>query len=234
MDIINYILSQQADIPLLAAFVLGLLVAINPCQLAINMSALTYLIRQAHYRHPLRTIMLYILGKTISYTVLGWVLMCLIGGGQNVDGMKNMLSKAEIVVPYVMIALGVFMIYRALRPHHHHHGENCHHSGQMIHRNGPLGALILGITLAFAFCPESAVFYFGLMLPLSITSSAGALVPLLFALAASVPLIIMAIIIKKAFAEIENVSHTMEHAQQIINGCVGLLFIIMAALMLMT
>jgi len=233
MNIIEYILSQQADIPLLAAFILGILVAINPCQLAINMSALTYLIRQAHYRHPLRIIMLYTLGKTISYTALGWVMMCLIGGGRNIDGIRNMLSKAEIVVPYILIALGFFMIYRAVRPHHHHNGDNCHHSGQMIHRNGPLGAIILGVTLAFAFCPESAVFYFGLMLPLSITSSAGAMIPLIFALAASIPLILMALIIKKTLSEIENISHIIGHAQQLINGGIGILFIVMAVIMLL-
>lgn len=232
MDILNNILSQQAELPLLAALVLGLLVAINPCQMAINLSALTYLTRRAKYKHPKRTLLMYVLGKTITYTVLGWVLMCLIGGGRNIDGIASLLSKAEIVVPYFLYIIGAFLLYRAFRPHHHHQGENCHNSGEMIHRNGPLGALILGMTLAFAFCPESAVFYFGLMLPLSITSQAGIFVPLLFAIAASIPVLLLAWAIKKTFTQTDMLNITFEHAQQWINGIVGFLFVLMATLLL--
>lgn len=233
MDILNNILSQQAELPLLAALVLGLLVAINPCQMAINLSALTYLTRRAKYKHPKRTLLMYVLGKTITYTVLGWVLMCLIGGGRNIDGIASLLSKAEIVVPYFLYIIGFFLLYRAFRPHHHHQGENCHNSGEMIHRNGPLGALILGMTLAFAFCPESAVFYFGLMLPLSITSQAGVLVPLLFAITASIPVLFLAWAIKKTLTQADMLNITFEHAQQWINGIVGFLFVLMATLLLL-
>ena len=232
MNIITNILSQQAELPLLAALILGLLVAINPCQLAINISALTYLTRRAKYKHPKRTLFLYILGKTITYTVLGWILMCLIGGGRNIEGMASILSKAELIVPYILIIVGTFMLFRALHPHHHHQGENCHNSGEMIHRNGPLGALILGITLAFAFCPESAVFYFGLMLPLSITSQAGLFVLLIFAIAASIPVLLLAWAIRRALTQADQLNSTFEHAQQWINGLVGLLFILMAIVIL--
>ncbi len=234
MNIIDNILSQQAHLPLLAAFVLGLLVAINPCQLAINISALTYLTRRAKYKHPKRTLLMYILGKTITYSVLGWILMCLIGGGKNIEGIENLLVKAETIVPFILITLGLFMIYRALRPHHHHHGDNCHNSGEMITRNGPLGALVLGITLAFAFCPESAIFYFGLMLPLSVSSEVGVFVPLIFAVAAGIPVLALAWAIKKTFTQTDSIGTTFEYAQQWINGCVGILFILLAVAVMMS
>ena len=228
MNIINYILSQQAEIPLLAAFVLGLLVAVNPCQLAINMSALTYLIRKEKYRHTTKIYVLYALGKTLTYILLAWILMCLIGGGRNIEGIEYLLSKAELAVPYVLIAIGLFLIYRALYPHHHHQGENCHHSGQMIHRNGPLGSLLLGMTLAFAFCPESVVFYFGLLIPLSATTSAGFFLPIAFGFSAALPVLMLGWTLRKAIHEMESLSNTFEHAQQWINGVSGILFIIMA------
>lgn len=227
MNLINQILSQQAELPLLAAFVLGLLIAINPCQLAINMSALTYLAK-AHKQEELsRAYILYALGKTITYTVLGWVLMSLIGGGRNISGIQNMLEKAELLVPYVLIAMGLFMLFRAIHPHVHH-GDNCHNSGLLIHRNGPLGSLILGMILAFAFCPESAVFYFGLMLPLSITYYAGFLVPLIFGMSASIPVLILAWGIRKAIYKTDSISRTFMHAQQWINAISALIFFIMA------
>jgi len=222
-------LTQSTDIPLLTAFFLGLLVAINPCQLAINLSALSYIIKKERRKSSSIT---YAAGRTVTYTLLGWILMCLIGGGKNVEGVQLLLSKAEAALPYILFAIGLFMLARAFHTHHHD-GENCHHSGQIIRRNGPLGALILGMTLALAFCPESAVFFFGLMLPLSMTSHAGPLIPLIFALAASIPVLVLARLMRMAVNKVEKVSHAFEHAQQWLNAITGLLFIAGGILLLM-
>lgn len=221
-------LLQSADVPLLAAFALGILVALNPCQLAISISALAY-----EYRNGKRLTdgIVYALGRTLTYTVLGWVTMCLIGGGSNVTGLQNVLEKAEVVVPYVLIGIGIYLIVRAFR-HHHHDGENCHNSGRIIKRNGPLGSLILGMTLALAFCPESAIFYFGMMIPLSISCNVGAIVPLVFGLAASIPVVIIAWLMNKAVNRAERFSRGFEHFQQGLNGITGCLFIVIAILLL--
>lgn len=220
---------QSADIPLLTAFVLGLLVAINPCQLAINVSALSY-----EYKNGKRWMegLSYALGRTITYTAMGWILMCLIGGGKNVDGLQIILSKAELFVPYILIALGIYMLIRAFHLHHHD-GENCHNSGQMIKRNGPLGSLVLGMTLALAFCPESAIFYFGMMIPLSMSCEVGVLVPLVFGLGASIPVVFMSWIMLKAIKGTERISKIFEHFQQWLNGITGIIFIAIAILLLL-
>lgn len=222
-------LVQSADLPLLAAFVLGVLVALNPCQLAISISALAY-----EYRNGKRLTdgLVYALGRTITYTVMGWVTMCLIGGGSNVAGLQNVLSMAEIAVPYILIAIGLYLIYRTFHHHHHHHGENCHNSGRIIKRNGPLGSLVLGMTLAFAFCPESAIFYFGIMIPLSISSNVGAMVPLIFGLSASIPVTVIAWLMHKAISRTEKLTQNFEHFQQWFNGVTGILFILIAILLL--
>ena len=217
-------LLQSTDLPLLTAFLLGLLVAVNPCQLAINVSALTYILKNDRQKSASLT---YILGRTSTYTLLGWMLMCLIGGGKNVAGVQAVLSKAEVLLPYVLAAIGLFMLLRALR-HHEHDGESCHHSGQIIRRNGPLGSLVLGMTLACAFCPESAVFYFGLMLPLSMNSTAGVFIPPVFAIGAGIPVLCLAWLMAKAAIRAEKVSHAFEHAQVWLNTLTGLLFIAMA------
>ncbi|MBR6036322.1 MAG: sulfite exporter TauE/SafE family protein [Bacteroidaceae bacterium] len=227
-DILNTLL-QSADLPLLAAFALGVLVALNPCQLAISISALAY-----EYRNGKKLLdgIIYALGRTLTYTLLGWVTMCLIGGGSNVAGLQNVLSMAEVIVPYVLMGIGIYLIYRAFR-RHHHHGDDCHNSGRIIKRNGPLGSLVLGMTLAFAFCPESAIFYFGMMIPLSISSSVGAMVPLIFGLAASIPVIIIAWLMHKAVNGAAKLSHGFEHFQQWLNGITGILFILIAILLFM-
>ena len=221
-------LLQSTDLPLLAAFALGMLVALNPCQLAISISALAYEYRNGK---SLTDGIVYALGRTLTYTLLGWITMCLIGGGSNIAGLQNVLSKAEIAIPYVLIVIGIYLISRTFR-HHHHDGEHCHNSGRIIKRNGPLGSLILGMTLALAFCPESAIFYFGMMIPLSITSTVGAAVPLVFGLAASMPVVLMAWLMQKAVNGAERFSHSFEHFQQWLNGITGILFIGIALLLL--
>lgn len=220
-------LVQSADLPLLAAFVLGILTALNPCQLAISVSALAYEYRN---RKGLVDGFIYALGRSVTYTLLGWVTICLIGGGKNVEGIKEVLSKAEVAVPYALTGLGLYLLYRAFH-HHHHDGDNCHNSGRIIKRNGPLGSLILGMTLALAFCPESAIFYFGMMIPLSISSHVGAMVPLVFALSASLPVIAIAWLMHKAVNGAEKLSSGFERFQQVLNAATGAVFIIIAILL---
>lgn len=218
---------QSTDIPLLTAFVLGLLTALNPCQLAISVSALAYEYRSGK---GIMEGLLYALGRTITYIILGWVLMCLIGGGKNIKGFELLVTKGETVLPYILIALGIFMLSRAF--HHHHHSESCHNSGTIIRRNGPLGAIILGMTLALAFCPESAVFYFGLMIPLAMNSSISILIPIAFAIAASVPVVVIAYLMNKAYDKTQKISSSLETFQTIINAVTGILFLVIAALLL--
>lgn len=222
-------LMQSTDLPLLTAFVLGLLTALNPCQLAISVSALAY-----EYKRGKRIVdgILYAAGRTVTYTVLGWIMMCLIGGGRNIEGFQALVSKAEVIIPYILFIIGLYLIVRAFH-HHHHDGDNCHNSGTLIRRNGPLGSLILGMILALAFCPESAIFYFGIMLPLAVKTSASIFIPLVFSVAAALPVLTIAFIMRKAVDGVHKISHSFEVFQSILNAVTGVLFIIIAILLLM-
>ena len=45
---------------------------------------------------------------------------------------------------------------------------------------------------ALAFCPTSGVFYFGMLIPISASAEAGYLLPVLFAIATALPLLVVA------------------------------------------
>lgn len=231
MNYLEYL--QQSDLPLLSAIVLGQLTAINPCQLAICVSALTYIQkRDLGRRTAWANSLLFVLGRCITYVLLAWLLICLIGGGQNVQAMQAVLSHGEAILPYALLLMGLFLLYRGWHQHHHAHGDDCHHAGLIIRRQGPLGALILGMALALAFCPESAVFYFGVMIPMATGSSWGALIPLLYAAASALPIIAVALLLKKATDQIVRISQAFEQAQRVVNLSAGLLFIILGILFL--
>lgn len=59
-------------------------------------------------------------------------------------------------------------------------------------QSGFLGVLFLGIVFALAFCPYSGVLYFGMLIPITITSASGLYLPLIFALGTGLPVIIFA------------------------------------------
>jgi cytochrome c biogenesis protein CcdA len=137
--------------------------------------------------------------------------------------LQQLLSKAEDVVPYLLIAFALFFFYRAFHRHHHH--DSCHHSKQMIQAHGRLGAFVLGLLLAFAFCPESAVFFFGMMLPLSVSTPYGWLVPLFFSMAAIVPVFVMVYFVRLTMMSgARRFEHKMEAFQTIVNIVSAIVF----------
>jgi sulfite exporter TauE/SafE len=52
--------------------------------------------------------------------------------------------------------------------------------------------LLLGIVFALAFCPYSGVLYFGMLIPMTIGSPSGLFLPVVFAIATGIPVIIFA------------------------------------------
>ena len=199
------------------ALSLGILVGMNPCQLTITTSAITYLYNKAEKENNsgLSIGIKYALGKTITYTVMGWILQVVISQGLKVDGVSDILSKAEDVLPYILILIGAVLIVRVF--HRHHHNDDCHNCGKTIKTRGHLGALALGMTLALAFCPETALMYFGWMIPTSATSEMGWLMPPLFALGAAIPVTIIAWFVITANKSIRKITRGFEYFQKIIN-----------------
>lgn len=218
---------QSARFPLLIALLLGLLVSLNPCQLAINVSALTYLHKNTKQKNRGFLIgIIYTIGRSLTYIVLGWALTILIKQGNNIEIVRSLLSKSEIVLPYILLAIGIFLIIRAVTSHNHHHGDNCHKSGYLINRKGTAGPLILGSILALAFCPESAIFYFAMLIPLSASTVYGWIIPIVFAFSAAIPIIILSWLISTAMHSLKNTERIFAHVQQTTNIITGIIFII--------
>lgn len=218
---------QSARFPLLIALLLGLLVSLNPCQLAINVSALTYLHKNTKQKNRGFLIgIIYTIGRSLTYIVLGWALTILIKQGNNIEIVRSLLSKSEIVLPYILLAIGIFLIIRAVTSHNHHHGDNCHNSGYLINRKGTAGPLILGSILALAFCPESAIFYFAMLIPLSASTVYGWIIPIVFAFSAAIPIIILSWLISTAMHSLKKTERIFAHVQQTANIITGIIFII--------
>lgn len=216
---------DNSTTPVLTACVLGLLTAISPCPLATNIAAVGYIGK--HVDTPRRTFLsglLYAAGRVLAYGVLGAVLIALLRAGESVFLIQKLLSgRGEIVVGVVLILVGCFMLLSERLPLRGfgYAGTN----GQTLATKGAWGAFLLGILFALAFCPTSAVFYFGMLIPMSAHAAYGYLLPVVFAVATALPVLLVAWILAFSVSNISRFYQATAAVQRWLNRIVALLFI---------
>ena len=218
-------LLESSSTPILTAFILGLLTALSPCPLATNIAAIGYIGKNIDDRKRIfRNGLLYTLGRVVAYTLLGVVLITLIKGGSSLFGIQKFISKyGELTLPPALLLIGLYMLFGSkLRlPSFGFNGN-----GERLAKYGGLGAFLLGVLFALAFCPTSGVFYFGMLIPMSATSVMGYLLPILFAIATAFPVLIVAWVLAFSAGQIGKVYGRMQIIQWWLNIAVGILFIL--------
>ena len=78
-----------------------------------------------------------------------------------------------------------------------------------------------------AFCPTSGVFYFGMLIPLSASTTAGWLLPPLFAVATALPVVVVAGVLAFSVEKIGTVYGRLQLIQRRLNAIVAVLFILL-------
>ncbi len=212
-------LTQSTEFHLLAALLLGFLVALNPCQIAICLSALSSLAdRNNDPKAFMEKSVVFAMGRMTLYFALGTALYFVykVIGVNIIDFYsKDVAQLIETWMPFLVAAFGVFFLIRALTKHHH--SDKCHNSGNLIKKNKKSGVFVMGVLLAFLFCPESAVLFFGMMIPLTLVSKFGLLLLLLFTVAAVVPVVAVAYLCKFSMQKTMVWEKRLEDAQYWIN-----------------
>lgn len=178
-------LLDGSTVPVVTAFLLGLLTAISPCPLAANITAIGYIGRDITDRSRIfRDGLLYALGRIAAYTLLGAVLIAVLREGASMFALQKAISRyGEMLLAPALILIGLFMLFghKLKLPQFGFSG------GDRIEKRGGWGALLLGVLFAMAFCPTSGVFYFGMLIPMSAAETGGYLLPAVFALATALP-----------------------------------------------
>ena len=224
MDFLQNIL-DNSNVPILTAFVLGLLTAISPCPLATNITAIGYIGRNIESRKRIFwNGILYTAGRVIAYSVLGAILIYLLRRGEDLFYIQKGVSKwGEMLIAPALILIGLFMLF----------GDRLHlpkfgFSGNMESDKlkGSLGSLLLGMLFAMAFCPTSGVLYFGMLIPMSAQATGGYFLPLVFAFATGLPVIFVAWFLAYSVAGVGKFYNRMRVFQRWFNMIVAILFII--------
>jgi cytochrome c-type biogenesis protein len=173
--------SERLNIPVLTALLLGLLGSTAPCQLTTNASAMALVAqRLADVKDAWKTALAYTAGKVIVYTLVGSLILGL-GLQLDLTTIPVAVVARKALGPLMLVIglylLGAFHLNVSL--------------GQRLSRWLEARVSHEGIKGAFslAFCPTLFWLFFGLLMPLALSSQGGWIFPGTFALGTALPLL---------------------------------------------
>lgn len=206
------------------AMVLGLMVAFNPCQIAICISAIVA--NNTDKINIQSRTNAFAAGRASMYFLLGFLILLVyhFTDKQIFDFSDSKFVRiVDEVLPYFCLAAGLFFMLRVIVKHHNH--DNCHNSNHIIKRNNVFGPFVLGCVLALVFCPESAVLFFAFLIPLAIASPIGLINIVVFAFSAVTPIVVVARICGRSKLKVNEMELRMEKVQLYINLIAALILL---------
>ena len=215
---------ENSSVPVITAFILGLLTAVSPCPLATNITAIGFIGKDIENRHRIFINgLLYTLGRILTYTVLGFILIPILREGASMFAVQKTISKyGEILIAPLLIVIGIYMLdlIKLNIPKISINGEYV-----KKRTKGSWGALFLGIIFSLAFCPSSGIFFFGMLIPLSAAEAGGYLLPVVYAIATGLPVILVAWVLAYSVAGLGKFYNRIQSFEKWFRKIVAILFI---------
>ncbi len=206
-----------------SALWLGILTSISPCPLASNVAAISFLSKKI--THPALVFisgLAYILGRMISYAILGWII---------ISSLLSIPQVAQFLQKYMGKVLGPLLILTGLilletitirlpgvslsQKHHNRLAES-----------GASGAFLLGFIFALVFCPISAALFFGSLIPLALNSKVGTLLPFIYGIGTGLPVFLFAVAIALGVTSISHWFHRVTKLEYYMRRITGVIFIL--------
>jgi cytochrome c biogenesis protein CcdA len=215
-------LLDSSSTPWLTAILLGLMTAISPCPLATNITAIGFISKDLENRNRVfLNGLFYTLGRAISYTLIALVIY--FGADQFKFSGFFQIYGEKIIGPLLLL-MGVFMldIIRINFP------GFSRLTSQMENRKSWrfIDAVLLGMVFALAFCPYSGVLYFGMLVPMTVASASGLYLPVLFAIATGIPVILFAWLLAYTVSGIGGVYNKIKVFELWFRRVIAVIFII--------
>jgi sulfite exporter TauE/SafE len=219
-------LIENSQFPLLTAFLLGLMTSISPCPLATNISAIGFIGKDIQNKQKVfLNGIIYTLGRAISYTVLGILLILILKQGASVYKIQRAITMyGELFIGPLLILIGIFML-GIIKINFSMSGGLAARAEKNASGGNSWGALLLGIVFALAFCPYSGVLFFGGLIPLSVSSTAGYILPFVFAIATGLPVILFSWILAYSVSSVGVVYNRIKTFELWFRRVVSIVFI---------
>ena len=216
-------LAQNREAPLLAAFALGLLTAISPCPLATNITATAYIAKTITSKGKvLLSGLLYTLGRMFSYTALGSLIYF---GASKFQVAKLFQGNGEKFIGPVMILIGLIML-GAIQPRFLSNLDITSRLTEKFKDKGLLGSFLLGVIFALAFCPYSGALFFAILIPMTLSASAGLGLPVVFSIGTGLPVIFFAFVIAFSLEKLGRYFKAIQKVEKVMRIVAGLTFLL--------
>lgn len=187
MEVLQSIL-ENSQYAFVTAILLGLMTAISPCPLATNISAIGFISRDIENRRRVfMNGLIYTLGRVISYTGLALIIYF---GASKMNISMIFQGWGEKLLGPLLILIGLFML-DVIKIKFPGFSELTDKIGEKS-KASYWSTLLLGMVFAMAFCPYSGVLYFVMLIPMTVASASGLYLPILFAIATGLPVILFA------------------------------------------
>lgn len=213
---------ENSQYAALTAFILGLMTAISPCPLATNISAIGFISRDIENRRRVFLKgLVYTLGRAITYTGLGVILYF---GASKMHVSMLFQGWGEKLLGPFLILIGIFMLdfikiklpgFSGLTEKMEEHSKRSY-----------WGTLLLGVIFAMAFCPYSGVLYFVMLIPMTIASASGLYLPIIFAIATGLPVILFAWLLAYAVGNVGKLYDRIKLFELWFRRVISVLFIL--------
>ena len=220
-------LMSNSSLPIVTAFVLGLMTAISPCPLATNITAIGFIGKDMeNKRRVFINGLVYTLGRAVAYTALAVIIF--IGADQlKISGWFQ--QYGEKIAGPLLIIIGVLML-DVLKIKFPGMGRLTQ-KFQEKNKHSYWDVLLLGVLFALAFCPYSGVLYFGMLIPMTIGSATGLYLPVVFALATGIPVIIFAWLIAYTVSGVGGLYNNLKVFEIWFRRVVSVVFVIVGIYM---
>ncbi|MFZ2286828.1 MAG: aromatic aminobenezylarsenical efflux permease ArsG family transporter [Bacteroidales bacterium] len=221
MELLQRIL-ENSQYSFITAAILGLMTTISPCPLATNISAIGFISRDLTDRgRVFLNGLVYTLGRAITY--VGIALIIFFGASQmDISGWFQ--RWGEKFIGPVLILIGLFMLDFIRLKLPGGMGSFTEKIGEKG-RKSYLNTLLLGILFAMAFCPYSGVLYFVMLIPMTVASPEGLYLPVIFAIATGIPVIIFAWLLAYAVGNVGKMYTRIKDFEIWFRRVVAVLFI---------
>ncbi len=214
---------DSTNVPLLSALILGLMTAISPCPLATNITAIGFISKDIENRKRIFFNGLwYTLGRTFSYTAIGVILFF---GASTFQIARLFQSNGEKFLGPLLILVGILM-FDFIKIRFPGLGGLTSKMEKKEKKNNWWSAFLLGVVFALAFCPYSGVLYFGMLIPMTISSASGLFLPPVFAIATGLPVIIVAYLLAFSISSLGGFYNKVKVFEKWFRRVVAVIFIL--------
>ena len=222
MDFLKSLL-ENYNIPILSAFILGLMTAISPCPLATNITATAFISKNiSSKRKVFLSGLLYSLGRGFSYTAIGLILYF---GASKFHIARFFNQNGEKYLGPLLIIIGLIML-NIIKLNFLGKSNFQEKLSDKFKDKGLLGSFLIGVVFALAFCPYSGALFFGMLIPMSIASADGLYLPIVFAFGTGLPVILFTYLLAFTAGKIGVFYNRITKIEKVMRTVAGVVFIL--------